>query len=746
MNKRIQRLARIYFGMVLSLGTLSTYALTQGDYTYTVTAGTATITDFNSSYSGALSVTNTLGGYPVTDIGDSAFAYCYRLTDVVIPAGVKKIGNSAFWSCSRMLNVTIPGGVTNIDNYAFQSCYCMTNLIIPGSVISIGSSAFSGCSRLPGMSIPFGVIRIGGAAFYGCYSLDSVTIPSSVISIGGSAFANCVALDKVTIPDSVISIGDYAFQRCSGLASVTFGKSVTSIGSFAFQGCTNLIAIVAAVDNSVYSSLEGSLFNKSQTSIIQYPTGKSGSYTIPNSVTNIGRHACYDCSGLTRVTIPDSVTSIGQQAFSFCNGLTDVTIPESVTNMHYTAFLGSGALTAIVVNASNPFFSSADGVLFNKNKTLIIQCPAGKSGSCMIPSSVTGIESSAFSYMSNLTAIAVALDNPVYSSEGGVLFDKNKTTFVQYPGGRTGSYTIPGFVTSIGNFAFQTCRGLTSVCIPDSVTSIGEYAFSQCSGLTNVTVGNNVVLIRYCAFYYCSNLTAIYFKGNAPSLGTDVFSGTASATVYHLPTSADWPSVPNVWGGRPTALWIGSITVTFDATGGTVSPGSTNVSYLSSYGALPTPSKTGCSFSGWHTNSVFTGAAVTSTTTVTIASDHTLFAKWIGQETTSTPVPVPYSWLNQYPTLINMGGGNCEVAALIDADLDGMLSWQEYVAGSVPTNRDSVFRSLISASNGTSWVTWSPDLGTARVYTVESKTNLNEAVWRPANDGCRFFRVKVGMP
>ncbi len=110
------------------------------------------------------------------------------------------------------------------------------------------------------------------------------------------------------------------------------------------------------------------------------------------------------------------------------------------------------------------------------------------------------------------------------------------------------------------------------------------------------------------------------------------------------------------------------------------------------------------------------------------------------------PVPVPYAWMDQYPTLLSLAGANYKAAAIADADGDGHEAWQEYVAGTEPTNSESVLRALIAISNGVPRLAWSPDLGTARVYTVTGKTNVADTCWGPANAGCRFFRVGVSMP
>ena len=237
------------------------------------------------------------------------------------------------------------------------------------------------------------VTSIGGSAFRYCTSLTSVTIPDSVTSIGGWAFTDCASLTSVTIPDGVTSIGEYTFSWCTSLTSATIPDSVTSIGEFAFHNCKSLTSM-----------------------------------TIPRSVVSIGYDAFGWCESLTSVTILDGVRSIGNSAFTDCKSLTSVTIPNSVTSIGRGAFSSCASLTGIwVAEGNSHYVSDASGVLFNKDKKTLVQCPG---------------------------AFAV--------------------------------YTIPGSVTSIGDDAFSGCASLTSVTIPDSVTSIGNYAFSCCGSLTDV--------------------------------------------------------------------------------------------------------------------------------------------------------------------------------------------------------------------------------------------------------------------
>jgi hypothetical protein len=172
---------------------------------------------------------------------------------------------------------------------------------------------------------------------------------------------------------------------------------------------------------------------------------------------------------------------------------------------------------AIAVDALNPAYCSVDGVLFNKSKTMLIQFPGGKSGSYTIPNSVASIWYQAFDFCTNLTNV-----------------------------------TIPNSVTNIGDLAFDFCTQLTSVTIPDSVISIGRKAFYYCNELTSVTIGNCVTSIWDHAFDSCNDLKGVYFKGKAPYLGLYVFDGDNNAIVYYLPGTTAWNWT---FGGRPTVLW-----------------------------------------------------------------------------------------------------------------------------------------------------------------------------------------------
>ena len=356
--------------------------------------------------------------------------------------------------------------------------------------------------------------------------VKSAVIADGVTSIGRSAFDDCRSLTSVTIPDSVTSIGEYAFDGCTSLTSVTIPDSVTSIGGYAFSYCTSLTGIWVAEGNSHYSSdASGVLFNKDKTTLVQCP-GTFAAYTIPDSVTRIGDRAFSHCTSLTSVTIPDSVTSIGEQAFQGCESLTSVTIPDSVTSIGERAFYNCTSLTSVAIPDS----------VMSIGERAFYYCTSLTS--VTIPDSVMNIGDGAFASCTSLTGIWVTEGNNDYSSDAsGVLFNKDKTTLVQCPGAFSGSYAIPNSVTSIVGYAFEGCASLTSVTIPDGVTSIGDSAFYYCTSLTSVTIPDGVTSIGGLAFCYCTSLTSVTIPDSVTSIGLATFYNCRSLTSVTIPDS-----------------------------------------------------------------------------------------------------------------------------------------------------------------------------------------------------------------
>lgn len=375
--------------------------------------------------------------------------------------------------------------VTSIGKDAFRDCFFLTSVTIPNSVTDIGENAFCNCLGLMTVNIPFSVINIGDGAFYACQSLKSVTIPNSVKSIGNNVFYACINLMSITISSSLTSIGGWAFYNCRSLSTITIPASVTSIGRQAFAGCNVLSSISVDANNLYYSSVEGVLYSKDQTSLLRYPMGiVETNFNIPSSVTNLGEFAFWRCIGLMSVTIPNTVINIRNSAFAYCSSLTSVLIPNSVNNIGDGAFEDCSSLTSV-----------------------------------LIPNSVTSIGKNAFSFCPALNSITVEASNQHYSSIDGILYNKDKTNLFIYPAGKTATdFTIPSFVKNIGVSAFSSCINLKSVTIPNSVTSIGSSAFSYCRGLTSLFIPNSVINIDDYAFWGCSSLMKLSVDRTTPPL------------------------------------------------------------------------------------------------------------------------------------------------------------------------------------------------------------------------------------
>ncbi len=218
---------------------------------------------------------------------------------------------------------------------------------------------------------------------------------------------------------------------------------------------------------------------------------------IENGVKSIGDGAFHKCKSMTGITIPNSVERIGVCSFMECNNLTDVVIPNKIKAICPGSFCGCSSLTSIQI--PNSVEEIGDEAFLDCSSLISI----------IIPSSVSLIEEAAFACCNNLKEIIVINGNNYYCSDQGVLFNKEKTRLIQFPGGKAGKYQIPESVVSIENYAFIDSINLTSVLLPDGVTNIGIEAFSGCNGLTSIIIPNNVIDIGAGAFGYSSNLASI---------------------------------------------------------------------------------------------------------------------------------------------------------------------------------------------------------------------------------------------
>jgi hypothetical protein len=501
----------------------------------------------------------TAGAYALPDgvasIRSWAFGYCINLTAVTIANSVTNIGEAAFYDCFGLTNAIIGNSVTLIDEWAFDDCTNLTGVFFQGKPPAYDPSAFWGVNAtayyvaatpgwgqtyaalptslwdppaqvayiitngavtvtlytgsggpavIPATITGLPVTRIGASAFSDAYALTSITLPNSITSIGDAVFYQCAGLTNITIPEGVASIGSDAFEYCTGLTNIALPNSITSIGDWAFAACTNLAGVTfpngaASIGNAVF----------------YYCTGLTN-ITIPNSVRSIGNDAFGYCTGLANITIPNSVTNIGGGAFAYCSSLASLAIPNGLTSIPPGLFDYCSNLTSVTIPGSVTSFGD-DVFDFCTSLTNIT-----------LPASVTNVGNLPLAWCPSLAAITVDPLNPVYSSVDGVLFDKSQTLLIECPPVKTGPYTLPNSVESIGDWAFGYCTNLTSVTIGSSVTNVGNEAFYGCVGVSN-----------------------FYFEGDAPALGSAAFSYD-SAMVNYLPGTTGWG---DTFGDLSTQLW-----------------------------------------------------------------------------------------------------------------------------------------------------------------------------------------------
>ena len=398
------------------------------------------------------------------------------------------------------------------------------------------------------------VNSIGEGAFANCNCLKEISIPNSVTSIGGNAFSACTMLNSISFGNTpqLSSIGNYAFYSCDEIASITIPASVTTIGNKAFGSCKELTEITVNSGNNSYSSDDGVLFDKNKTKLICYPKGKLGkTYMIPATVTSIGESAFYLCNNLESVSFESAsnLSIIGKNAFESCLNLKTITIPDSVTSIGERAFSACLSLYSITFS-TNSQLSSIGDFAFNSCDIMSIT----------IPANVATIGKNPFYDCNRLTSITV--DNDNFTLVDGILFDKNITKLICYPGGKKDTtYTIPDTAMSIEDYAFYNCSslknvslgsasklssigdsafyhtGLTGITIPDSVTSIGDKAFYKCESLASVTFGSASKLssIEEQAFNFTC-LTGITIPNSVTSIGFNAFPANMT-TLISLPST-----------------------------------------------------------------------------------------------------------------------------------------------------------------------------------------------------------------
>ena len=559
----------------------------------------------NGSYTESLMILpSEYEGKPVTSIASEGFRNLTTFQELVIPSSYTDIGASAFANCSLLRKLTIKGS-PNIGNYAFQYTSKMEEVHIEGgSSYTIGEYAFYYCGNSATSGTDF-EIGEGATSFpqrsFQCSGIKALQVPNSVTTFGYESFDSATKLTSVTfgddphvtslstytfyatglksivLPDSITSFGSYIFCR-SQLESITFPDSVFTIGSSLFDGCDHLTHVklgkqmtVSMVRNNMFSASPieefeiddssetlmvdefGVVYSTDGKTLVRYPAGRKGSYTIPSIVNTICEYAFFYSKYLSTISIPEGVTTIKDFCFegasistielpstltTICDyafkgsGLTSFEIPANVSSLGIGVFDETEFLTTLTVASENDDFSAFESILFNKDKTALICCLSTKTSvsTYNVPASVETIADYAFS-RSNLTDVAIG-NNVTSIGTYAFYYAEIETLSLGtgvdtipahcFDGSKLATFVLPSTIVVIGEYAFSYSK-LSALNLPDATVTISSSAFSYCRELATVNL-NKVKYIGNSAFYECDKLEEVVVPNTVTTLQGRAFS------------------------------------------------------------------------------------------------------------------------------------------------------------------------------------------------------------------------------
>lgn len=522
-------------------------------WTYDDSSGTESfIMECDVAVSRDVTVPATLGGLPVTGIGDDIFKL-KPVKAVTLPATVLFIGEGAFES-SSVTSVVLPEGITQIPSRAFKMCSGLTSVQLPSTLQFINPEAFAWASKLDNLVIPSTVVYIDETALERTnkllhltvdpsntaytavdgvlFSADMTTlymypntkagpyvVPASVTTITGAGFNHNGQLTAITLPPNLVELSGVGFRDCWQLTSVEFPATFTAfLSENCFRGCSMLNSVTFA--GPVTSIPAYAFYNCTELSTIQ----------IPASVTDIGTYAFYWCSRFNGVPDLSSIVNIGDYAFENCRGFDSVTIPNTITSMGIGAFKGCVSLETVALPPT--LLNIPESAFENTGiRTMVI------------PEGVSSIGPAAFYYCANLTDITIpasvtsvgaafrgadGLTNVTFTPGPDILYLDNDA----FANSGIQNIVLPDRIRVIYSGTFKQCYNLVTVTIPASVTQIRNGAFFECFALQRVRIPASVTSVEAFSFGSCTGLTKITFDSPTTVIAAHTETINSSASIY----------------------------------------------------------------------------------------------------------------------------------------------------------------------------------------------------------------------
>lgn len=455
-----------------------------------------------------LIIPSTLGGFRVTGIGNYAFSG-EQWEKVTLPDSIREIGNGAFRNSEKIRSICMPANLVHIDSEAFSGCSALTEVKFNNKLREIDYRAFSECISLKKITLPDSVTTVNTEAFERCYKLSSIKFGKKLSRVGEKAFYKNYKLKTVHIPSGVKQVEKETFKKCEELEKVTFAGNSTKLGEGAFSNCISLKKIV-----------------------------------LPKKMKSVPEKLFYGCKSLKSITLPETATILKKKAFSYCSNLQSIKMSKKTYAIGDGTFAYTG-LKRIILSPDMQFigngaFRGTDlkNISLKSKVTYIgnkVFADCRKLRTISIPESVRGINPGAFNNCTSLRAIHVASGNKNYSSQDGVLYNKNKTKLIQYPLHKTNkSFRTPTSLESIRSNAFSGNDYLESVMVKSK--TIGEYAFSGLESLKSVTILSGTTKVGTGCFMGCKKVTRLTLPDSVASIGYAAFENCSFSKV-HIPSS-----------------------------------------------------------------------------------------------------------------------------------------------------------------------------------------------------------------
>ncbi len=541
----------------------------------------ATGTIVGARVSGYVDIPTQIRGYDVLVIGDHAFSNVMGenpITGVTVPEGVVTIESAAFNYCQQLKHIQLPGSLRSIGDTCFGNTI-LREIIIPEGVESMGDEVFYHCRSLKNVSLPDSLVQMGRGTFYQCYGLESVRLPGTMTRIEPSTFKDCEKLVDITFPSTLEVIGEEAFMGCKALKQILLPEGFTTLEQGAFSSCEAVERVVlpqsmTEIGDNAFAmcsslpevTLPSNLKKIGNGAFIR--NGKLASVILPETLEEIGDSAFNCCYQFTHITFPKDLKVIGDYAFGNCDRLKGIDLPDGLRKLGYNAFYGNDEITYhengsyldgwyVGTDHSSSTVRIKEGTIGVADGSVHLYYPYesdshGNVDTVYIPKSVIRMDREAFGPKNKIHSIIVDSGNPAFTVQDNILYNKDKTELI-FCGNRVWvkDVTYPTGLKKIGDSAFRNCKDLANVILPDGVQYIGKNAFTG-TGLQEIHMGSSVEFIDDHAFTSCLNLGCIYFTGDAPQIGEQLFTVGEEPVLYYAEGKTGW-TYPR-WNGYPTAV------------------------------------------------------------------------------------------------------------------------------------------------------------------------------------------------